>query len=245
MLIDGHEVFRKALGGPEDLSIVDHGGAPGRAKIMERFSNIPVAVRAGVHDVVATFVERAEAEADEFVSSRTNGSFGTGLRAPRMIDGVTVVGPFNSPGVSKTPSRERIFICQPQREARGLASPKPGGEAEGGCARRIIENLARRGFRRPVTKEDIDSLVPYFEAGQKGPGGFDAGVEQVVAAVLVSPDFLYRAIRTPHAAVPKNASADPNAFPLTDLELASRLSFFLWSQGPDDILLKIATDGEL
>src|SRR5262249_47350007 len=133
MLIDGHEVFRKALGGPEDLSIVDHGGAPGRAKIMERFSNIPVAVRAGVHDVVATFVERAEAEADEFVSSRTDGSFGTGLRAPRMIDGVTVIGPFTSPGVSKTPSRERIFICQPQfgGEARGLASPKPEREARG------------------------------------------------------------------------------------------------------------------
>src|SRR5206468_4673593 len=137
-----------------------------------------------------------------FVSTAsTNGNFGTGLRAPRMIDGVTVVGPFNSPGVSKTPSRERIFICQPQ-----------SGE-ERDCARRIIENLARRAFRRPVTKEDVDSLMPYFEAGRKGAGGFDAGIEQAVAAVLVSPDFLYRTIRAPAI----KDSRDPNAFPLGDL----------------------------
>src|SRR5207253_8691953 len=106
-------------------------------------------------------------------------------------------------------------------------------------ARSIIENLAHRAFRRPVTKEDVDSLMPYFEAGQKGAGGFDAGIEQAVAAVLVTPDFLYRAIRTP------NAAGARGAFPLSDLELASRLSFFLWSQGPDDVLLKIATAGEL
>jgi mono/diheme cytochrome c family protein len=228
MLIDGREVFRKALGGPEDLSIVDHGGAPGRAKIMERFSNIPVAVRAGVHDIVVTFIERAEVETDEFVNTGTGGSFGRGLRAPRMIDGVTVVGPFNSPGVSKTPSRERVFICEPR-----------AGE-DRACARRIIENLARRAFRRPVTTEDVDSLMRYFEAGQKGPGGFDAGIEQTIAAVLVSPDFLYRSIRTPDT-----KTAGSGAFPLNDLELASRLSFFLWSQGPDDALLKLAENHQL
>jgi mono/diheme cytochrome c family protein len=241
LLVDGREVFRKALGGLEDLSIVDHGGAPGRAQIMERFKNIPVQVHAGVHDIVVTFIERAEIETDEFVNSRTDGNFGTGLRAPRMIDGVTVMGPFNSPGVSKTLSRDRIFICQPEtREARGLASPKPGKDNPD-CARRIIENLARRAFRRPVTKEDVDSLMPYFEAGRKEAGGFDAGIEQAVAAVLVSPDFLYRTIRAPAT----KDSRDPNAFPLSDLELASRLSFFLWSQGPDDALLKVATEGKL
>src|SRR5215470_451323 len=166
LLVDGREVFRKALGGLDDLSIVDHGGAPGRAQIMERFKNIPVQVHAGLHDIVVTFIERAEIETDEFVNSRTDGNFGTGLRAPRMIDGVTVMGPFNSPGVSNTPSRERVFICQPQseREALGLASPKPEVREGRGlaspkaevndqdCARRIIENLARRAFRRPVTK---------------------------------------------------------------------------------------------
>ena len=82
--------------------------------------------------------------------------------------------------------------------------------------------------------------MPYFEAGRKGTGGFDVGIEQAVAAVLVSPDFLYRTIRTP-----AGKNGDRGAFPLSDLELASRLSFFLWSQGPDDALLKIAADGKL
>ena len=232
LLVDGREVFRKALGGPEDLSIVDHGGAPARAQLMERFSKIPVQVKAGMHDIVVSFIERAEVETDEFVStSSTGGSFGQGLRAPRMIDGVTVLGPFNSPGVSKTTSRERLFICEPQ------------AGKEQACARTIIENLAGRAFRRPVTKDDVDSLMPYFEAGRKGHQemyGFDTGIEQAVAAVLVDPDFLYRTIRTP-----ASKAGDGAAFPLSDLELASRLSFFLWSQGPDDALLKLATDGKL
>ena len=235
LLVDGREVFRKTLGGPEDLAIVDHGGAPAREQMMERFSNIPVQVRAGVHDIVVTFIERAEIQTDEFVSTGTGGSFGQGLRAPRMIDGVTVVGPIDSTGVSKTRSRERLFICQPQPGA-------PTGEVQG-CARTIIENLARRAFRRPVTKDDVDSLMPYFEAGratQKGPGGFDVGIEQTVAAVLVDPDFLYRTIRTPAA-----KDGDSGAFRLSDLELASRLSFFLWGQGPDDALLEIAADRKL
>ncbi|HLQ75987.1 MAG TPA: DUF1592 domain-containing protein, partial [Terriglobia bacterium] len=109
------------------------------------------------------------------------------------------------------------------------------------CGRNIIDNLARRAFRRPVTREEIDSLMPYFEAGRKdhpGAGSFDAGIEQAIAAVLVDPDFLYRTIRTPTAKT-------GDAFPLSDLELASRLSFFLWSQGPDDTLLKLAVDGKL
>jgi mono/diheme cytochrome c family protein len=228
LLVDGREQFRKALGGPEDLALVDKGGAPARAKLMERFANIPVQVRAGVHDVAVTFIERAAIETDEFVSTASTGSsFGQGLRAPHMIDGVTVVGPFNSPGVSTTASRERLFICQPKT---------------GACARTIIESLSRRAFRRPVTKDEVDSLIPYFEAGQKGPGGFDEGIEHAVAAVLVDPNFLYRTIRTPTTASNKPGDAP---FALSDLELASRLSFFLWSQGPDDALLRIATEGRL
>ncbi|MBI2149434.1 MAG: DUF1592 domain-containing protein [Acidobacteria bacterium] len=188
---------------------------------------------------MVTFIERAEIETDEFVSSGTGGSFGRGLRAPRMIDGVTVVGPFNSRGVSKTPSRERVFICEPQQGRPGA----PAGEDQA-CARRIIENLARRAFRRPAAGDDVDSLMRYFEAGRKGPGGFDAGIEQAVAAALVSPDFLYRAIRTPQDKE-MTRNGGQSAFALSDLELASRLSFFLWSQGPDDALLKIAADGKL
>jgi hypothetical protein len=227
ILVDGREVFRKSLGGSDDMKIVDRGGAPGRAEIMQRFANIPVQIKAGTYDVVVTFIERARAESDEFVGVLPGDEFSRGDRAPRLVDGVQVVGPFDSPGVSDTPSRRQIFICHPKpNEARA-------------CARRISENLARRAFRRPVTDEEIDALMPYFDNGRKGPGGFDSGIEQVIAAVLASPEFLYRAIQTPKDA------RDRVEFPLNDLELASRLSFLLWSQGPDDTLLKVAAAGRL
>jgi mono/diheme cytochrome c family protein len=234
IVVDGREVFRESLGGAEDVRLVDRGGAPARAEIMKRFANIPVQVKAGTYDVAVTFIERARVESDEFVGFLPGDEFSRGDRAPRVVGGVAVVGPFNSPGVSDTPSRRKVFVCRPARDGRSAE--------DRACARRITENLARRAFRRPVTKGDVDSLMPYFDTGRAG--GFDAGVEQVVAAVLVSPDFLFRAIRTPGADVrPKPDTA--SEFPLSDLELASRLSFFLWSQGPDDALLKVAAAGKL
>jgi hypothetical protein len=241
ILVDGREVFRESLGGPDDMRTVDRGGAPGRAKVMERFANIPVQIKAGTHDVAVTFIERARIESDEFVGFLPGDEFSRGDRMARLVDGVNVAGPFNSPGVSETVSRRRVFICRPSTPLGAALSESKGRPAKPGeelsCARRITENLARRAFRRPVTAEEIDSLMPYFESGRKA--GFDSGIEQVIAAVLVSPEFLYRGIQTP-----KNA-ADRDEFALSDLELASRLSFFLWSQGPDEELLKIAAAGRL
>src|SRR5688572_14957879 len=242
ILVDGREVFRESVGGAEDLRIVERSGAPGRAEIMKRFASIPVPVKAGTYDVAVTFIERARVESDEFVGFLPGDAFSRGDREPRLQGGVQVVGPYNSPGVSDTPSRPRILICRPE------------AYEERGCARRIAGNLARRAFRRPVTGDDIDSLMPYFDKGRSGGRGFDAGIEQVVAAVLVSPDFLFRAIRTPtlrpgSGQAPRlrsgQAVGEESAFPLTDLELASRLSFFLWSQGPDEALLEAAAAGKL
>jgi hypothetical protein len=215
LLIDGREVFRESLGGPEDMRTVDRGGAPGRAKVMERFTNVPVTVKAGTYDISVAFIERARIESDEFVDDLPGDEFSRGDRFPRLVDGVTVRGPFNATGVSETASRRRVFVCATQDRA---------------CVRRIADNLARRAFRRPVTADDVESLLPYFDEGRKLPGGFDTGIEHLIAAVLVSPEFLYRKIEGNR---------------LSDLELASRLSFFLWSQGPDDALLKVATAGTL
>ena len=255
ILVDGREVFRESLGGLDDLRIVDRGGAPGRAEVTERFANIPVQVKAGTRDVAVTFVERARAESDAFVRDLPGDEFSRGYRAPRLRDGVQVAGPFDSPGLSETASRQRIFVCRPEpaqvEPGQSTLNPAQLNPAQlnedRACARRIAEHLGRRAFRRPVTDEDIDSLMPYFDAGRLGPasprpsgeGGFDSGIEQMVAAVLVSPEFLYRAIRTPADA------PDDGAFPLDDLALASRLSFFLWSQGPDDALLDVAARGQL
>jgi mono/diheme cytochrome c family protein len=235
ILVDGREVFRGAIGGTEDLRTVDRRGAPGRAEVMKRFANIPVQVKAGSYDVAVTFIERARVESDEFVGFLPGDEFSRGDREPRLVSGVQVTGPFNSPGVSDTPSRRKIFICRPQSRRSSTESTA----SEGGCARRIAANLARGAYRRPVTEQDLDSLMPYFDKGRQGTGGFDSGIEQLIAAVLVSPEFLYRAIRTPEHA---QAGA---SFPLSGLELASRLSFFLWSQGPDETLLKIAAAGKL
>lgn len=236
ILVDGREVFRESVGGADDLRIVDQRGAPGRAEIMKRFANIPVKVKAGAHDVAVTFIERARIESDEFVAVLPGDAFSRGAREPRLVGGVDVVGPFDSPGVSETTSRRRIFVC------------RPAPDKERDCARRITANLARRAFRRPVTDADIDALMPYFDRGrqlgivsQKPSGAFDSGIEQVIAAVLVSPEFLFRAIRGPRT-VDAQSGAE---FPLSDLELASRLSFFLWSQGPDDRLLEVAATGKL
>jgi mono/diheme cytochrome c family protein len=236
IMLDGKIVFRKPVGGPADLAVADRNGPEGRAAIMDRFAKVPVEVQAGVRDVVVGFIDRAHVESDENVAAGFSGigalGFGTGNgRLPRLGDGIEIVGPYNPSGISKTPSRALIFVCD----------PKKTGEAA--CARQIIENLARRAFRRPVTAEEVDRLMPFYEAGREGGGSFDQGIEQVVAAVLASPDFLYRSIRGPKSAAPGVSST--GEFALTDLELASRLSFFLWNAGPDDELLKVAASGAL
>jgi mono/diheme cytochrome c family protein len=233
ILVDGREVFRGAMGGTEDLRTVDRKGAPGRAEVMKRFANIPVQVKAGVYDVAVTFIERARVESDEFVGFLPGDEFSRGDREARLQGGVKVMGPYNSPGVSDTPSRRKIFVCRPESRR---SSPESKA-SEGACARRIAANLARAAYRRPITEQDLASLMPYFDDGR--PRGFDAGIERMIAAILVTPDFLYRAIRTPD-------SAQVGAvYPLSDLELATRLSFFLWSQGPDETLLKVAAAGKL
>jgi len=220
ILVDGEEAARLDIGGPEDLALADRDGPDGRAAIMAKLAGIPAQVTAGAHQVTATFIERSWAVSND----STGGGRVSGM--PRIQDGIEVEGPFESEGLSMSESRSRIFVCQPQEAAE-----------EQPCAERIVRNLATQAFRRPVTDEDLDWLMPFYEAGRQEEGGFDAGVTELVTAVLSSPDFLYRAIRS---------AAEPDAArELDDLELASRLSFFLWSQGPDEALLTLAAEGKL
>jgi hypothetical protein len=230
--LDGQEVFRGKVGGPEDLGLIDKEGAAGRAKIMERFGNIALQARAGTHEVVVTFIERARAMSDEYVGGAGGpgaaGAFFFGrLRLARLLEGVEIVGPFGDVTLDRSASRDRIFVCRPQ----GVAD-------ERACAQRIAGNLARQAFRRPVADPDLAALMKFYDAGRQEPGGFDGGVLQIVTAVLSSPEFLYRAILP-------NSDVSGAAQPLTDLELASRLAFFLWSDLPDDELLSVAAAGRL
>jgi mono/diheme cytochrome c family protein len=234
VMIDGKIVFRKSIGGPADLALAERKAADGRAQIMERFSKIPVQVQAGVRDVVVGFIDHSHVESDENVTALNafGGFRGCGYdpnagRMALLCDGIEITGPFNPTGISRTPSRDLIFVCD----------PKKAGEPA--CAKQITQTLARRAFRRPVTADDLAGLMPFYEAGRKDGGSFDQGIEQIVAAVLASPEFLYRAISAPKGVAPDGG------FALTDLELASRLSFFLWNTGPDDELLKLAAAGGL
>jgi hypothetical protein len=232
ILVDREERFRRTIGGPEDLGLMDRGGAPARAEIMSRFANIPLQVSAGLHEIAVTFIERARAVSDEQISTfapASDFSFTDEPRVPKIIGGIDLIGPYDSTGLSRTTSRDKLFICEPEVPAR-----------ERECAARITADLARRAFRRPVTQADLDRLMPFYEEGRQGAGGFDEGIELMVTAVLASPDFLYRTI-TP----PADAVGTGDAYALDDFELASRLSFFLWSRGPDDELLDLAAAGKL
>jgi hypothetical protein len=229
MLLDRNEVFRAQLGGREELMFYNRDGAPAKAEIMQRFAKIPVEITAGVHEIAVTFVERSRAATEDHIFGfQPYGGFSyTGkMRVPKVIGAIQVEGPFGDTGLSRTASRAKIFICTPD-------SPS----AERGCAERIAATLARRAFRRPVDAADLELLMPFYENG-RALGSFDTGIEQLVTAVLASPDFLYRAIAP-------SANDDGETFALDDFELASRLSFFLWSQGPDEELLDLAAAGKL
>jgi uncharacterized protein DUF1592/uncharacterized protein DUF1588/uncharacterized protein DUF1585/uncharacterized protein DUF1595/uncharacterized protein DUF1587/cbb3-type cytochrome c oxidase subunit III len=229
VLVDRNEQFRADIGGPEDLALVNRGGAPARAEVMKRFANIPLQMTAGPHEVVITFIERSRAADDEHISDGVSQSFSFGgaARVAGIVGGINMTGPYNSTGLTRTASRAKLFVCEPEVADRERA-----------CAEEIAANLARRAYRRPVSQTDLDRLLPFFEEGRKGQGGFDEGIELMTTAVLASPDFLYRTIAP-------TAPPGANAQELTAFELASRLSFFLWSQGPDDELLKLAESGEL
>jgi hypothetical protein len=237
IMIDGKIVFRQTIGGPEDWALHAK-GPPGRAEIMARFSKIPVQVQAGVHDIVVAFIDRSHVEsphniADPFFDALTVVcSCAPPGRRVRLEDGVEINGPYNPKGVSRTPSRALMFVCDPTTKE------------ETSCARQITENLAHRAFRRPVTTNEVARLMRFYQAGRQSGGSFDEGVEQMVAAVLASPKFLYREILG--APITERGNTAPKTeFALTDLELASRLSFFLWNTGPDEELLRLAEAGGL
>jgi Protein of unknown function (DUF1592)/Protein of unknown function (DUF1588)/Protein of unknown function (DUF1585)/Protein of unknown function (DUF1587)/Protein of unknown function (DUF1595)/Planctomycete cytochrome C len=233
VLVDRKEVFRQKVGGDADREFVDRGGgAPAGEKLMERFANIPVQVTAGVHEVVVTFIERSRVATDDLIAggNQYSGFLIKGyLRLPRLMGSIKLAGPYAATSPTRTPSREKLFsICKPQAP-----------EQERACAQRIATDLAGRAFRRPINKDDVVGLMAFYDAGREAPGGFNAGIEQLVTAVLVSPDFLYRGIAEPKGGKDKKFHA------LSDLELASRLSFFLWKRAPDNELLKLANEGQL
>ena len=157
------------------------------------------------------------------------------------IERVEVAGPFDAGGPGDTPSRRRLFSCRPADAPGTTGAFDADGSSEAAeerCARQILTGLARRAYRRPATEADVATLMRFYEAG-RAERGFEGGIQKAVERLLVAPEFLFRVERDP---VDVAAGA---AYRLTDLELASRLSFFLWSGIPDDELLAVAEAGRL
>ena len=228
LLIDGKPVFKGDLGGEHDLWLANVKGTDGWQQILDRFQKIPVKLPAGEHEIMAGYIQRSHLESDDNVGA--GGGVGgavpmSGFR--RGIDILEIKGPYNPTGITNSQTRPMIFVCD----------PKAIGELP--CARQIAQNLAHRAYSRPVTDADMAYLMRFYNEGRLDNQPFDSGVEEIVAGVLSSPDFLYRSIRGAKTAV------KTGEFALTDLELARRLSFFLWNTPPDAELLKLAESNGL
>jgi hypothetical protein len=227
LTIDGAPVFEDGIGGVEDSLALDQRQITAVEEIKNRFRNIRLDVKAGVHEVAAAFVARSRAEGDYLLQALVPGE---GVPDVPRLHGIVIIGPYDAKGLSgTTASRERIFVCHPETKAE----EKP-------CAERILGRLARGAFRRPVGTDDLEPLLAFYAQG-RAAAGFDAGIQKGVMAILASTKFLYRA--EPGGAPP--GLAPGAAYPVADLELAWRLAFFLWSEGPDDALLSLAETKEL
>ncbi len=232
IVVDGERAALRTLGG---------GGRGPAATTLE----FPLPIKAGTRVIGVAFLTRTEARDEATLRPRMR-SRGT----QPAIASVTIAGPYDVSSPGDSPSRRRIFICRPATlndelpSASASATPRsrrssPELDAsEGGCAKRILSTLARRAYRRPVSDADIQDLLPFFEEG-RADGTFDLGIERAIERLLVSSQFLFRIERRP-ATVATGAS-----YRVSDLELASRLSFFLWSSIPDDELLEAAIAGRL
>jgi hypothetical protein len=225
-LLDGREFYRTSIGGEADHKAIDQTLDAAVEAINGRLRKIRFRTTQGQHQLAITFVHRSFAESDERI--RTIALEG-GQERIQAAHALQIRGPLSVTGLSSSPSRSKIFIChsEPSRNA-------PGIDAEG-CARKIVENLARRAFRRPVTTDDVRPLMAFYKSGSAS-GGFEGGVRDALSAILASPNFLYRA---------EPGIGTGSTRTLTDLELASRLSFFLWSSLPDDELLTLASQSRL
>jgi mono/diheme cytochrome c family protein len=188
-------------------------------------------VKAGPHSVGVSFVSRPTKP--EGVRQRPETVMSQSLTWDNpygnpAVENIKIDGPYNVTGTSDTPSRRRLFVCQPSRK---------NANDDVVCARKILAQVARRAYRRPVANPEVDTLVAFFKAGRHQ--SFDAGIEFALERILTDPNFLFRVERDPTTAAPGAA------YRISDLSLASRLSFFLWSSIPDDELLDVAVRGRL
>ena len=236
--IDGRKVFSAPIGGKEDHDAAKGNTPVAREVFDKRMTSPRIRVTAGLHDVGFTFVDRPHEEQNVWqplLRASQEAHNPSGL--PRLRNGM-IEGPFNVTGLSEMPSRQKLFVCQPLAPSSGRSSQEISA-SEGRCAIQILSTVAKRAFRRPVTQADIAEPLEQYGKERKAGGAFDDGIRVGLARILTSPSFLFRSEQSP-ASLPVGA-----AHRISDLELASRLSFFLWSSIPDDELLNLAIANKL
>ena len=224
--VDNKVIYETTVGGDEDAKYYDQGGSAAFDKVNARLKNIKFQTTAGPHKIGVTFKRQSFAESDDEVQQFTPGG---GQDRLYRIPSFQLLGPFDVKGLSSTPSRERIFKCNPEKDKS--KTPEV-------CAKEIFSTLAKRAYRRPIVNEDIAELMQYYQDGFK-EGGFDSGIRSGITGMLASPFFLYRGERIP-------ANLKPGEkYSISDLELASKLSFFLWNSIPDEELLDLGIQNKL
>ena len=226
--LDGAQLSLTRFGGPEDE--VPAQMFPGKtADEIDRRFETRVVVTAGQHDVGVAFAKKSSAARQEvlqpFEREKHDARMDVGIPE---LDQVVIEGPLTIVGPGRSPSRERIFSCEPAQESEAAA-----------CAEQILTGLARRAYRRPITDGERARLLELYNAERAKGRDFTAGVQTALAYILVAPQFLFRVEQDPADA------AGGSVYRISDLELASRLSFFLWSSLPDDELVDAAVAGKL
>ena len=219
--IDGEQVALLRYGGDIDFQ--------GRKDFP--IATDPIFLHAGEHRVTAAFVRQMDGPYEDLIRPNDWSLTGTetsyGTTAPPHLTSLTLEGPYDAVGVSESPSRKRVFSCRPTSKAE----EKP-------CAERIVTGLAAKAYGRDVDEHDVLDLMRFYTLGAD-EGGFEVGVRTALEAILSSPHFLYRMEREPSEVAPGEA------YRIADMDLASRLSFFLWGTNPDEELLRLARSGEL
>jgi mono/diheme cytochrome c family protein len=225
---DGERIKLVNFGGHEDEVLAAGVSAAARAAIEGRFiARIPV--KAGSHKIGVAFLKKSSAPPVEvlrpFLRDRLDPVSTNGIA---QLDKIVVEGPFNVTNSGDSPSRRRILTCKPANETEMVP-----------CANKILSTVARRAYRRPVTDAEMKQLMGFFRSGREKGGTFESGIETALAFILVSPQFLFRFEKDP------DNVASGSSYRISDLELASRLSFFIWSSIPDDQLIDLAIKGRL
>jgi hypothetical protein len=226
--VDGQRVFIAPVGGEEDNKMSDANFAAAADTIDARLK-ARIAIKAGPHDVGVAFIRKNSAEYDEPLEPHTRDHDLQNMNGTPIVDRVDITGPYEATGPGNTPSRRRIFTCKPATTR---------ATAEAACARQILASLTRRAYRQPVSDADVDVVMKFYDSGRKS-GNFETGIENALAFILTAPKFLFRT-----ESDPPNAIAG-GVYRVNDVELASRLSFFLWSSIPDEELLNVAAQGKL